>query len=211
MSLYSWALKYIAPMRESVFRTVVEGEELLPQTGPTIFCCSHRTNLDPFLLGLVLPRRLFFMAKAELFRIPLFNKLIRSLGAFPIKRGAGDRQALLHAEEILKAGNMLVMFPEGTRLRAGRIPARFQSGAVRLALRTGAVIVPAAIINEGKTRLFRKKTIRFGKPVTTAELGITVDNHDIDHLRAASARVRERVMELLGVSDDAKAPPETPA
>lgn len=201
MSLYTWALKYVVPMRETVFRTYVEGQENLPTDGAAILCCSHRSNFDPVVVGLAVPRPLRFMAKAELFRIPLFRSLIRALGAFPIHRGIGDRQALQRAENLLREGELLLIFPEGTRLRSGRVPGRFQSGAVRLALRAGVPIVPAAILNEGKTRLFRRKTVRFGEPVTASALGVTEAAHDAERLRAANALLRGRVMALLGVSD----------
>lgn len=102
------------------------------------------------------------MAKQELFRIPLFSMLIRVLGAFPVKRGSGDLQALKQALRLLQEEKVLGIFPEGTRSRDGKL-GRAHTGAALIALRAGAPVVPAAII--GPYRLFRPVRIIFGQPI----------------------------------------------
>lgn len=196
MSFYDHARKLSRPIR-LLFRIRFEGRENLPATGPVILCSNHRSNLDPVLLGAVLNRNLFFMAKAVLFKVPLLNILIRALGAFPVKRGAGDREAIRRAMEIVKHGDVLAMFPEGHRLKKGGELQRFQSGAVRIAGHTGAVILPAAIICKGRVSPFNRKLIRIGKPVTVEELGYA--DGGTENTRTACENLRGIVTALLEV------------
>ncbi|MBA4543121.1 MULTISPECIES: 1-acyl-sn-glycerol-3-phosphate acyltransferase [Thermoactinomyces] len=144
------------------YRWKVEGVHHIPKEGPVVICANHISNLDPPLLGAAMDRRIHFMAKQELFRIPLFSMLIRVLGAFPVKRGSGDLQALKQALRLLQEEKVLGIFPEGTRSRDGKL-GRAHTGAALIALRAGAPVVPAAII--GPYRLFRPVRIIFGQPI----------------------------------------------
>ncbi|MGA8943017.1 MAG: lysophospholipid acyltransferase family protein [Thermoactinomyces sp.] len=136
--------------------------EHIPEKGPVVFCCNHISNLDPPLLAVSTKRKVHFMAKAELFRVPVLGGLVRSLGAFPVKRGAGDRQALKKAIQLLQEGHTVGIFPEGTRSKTGEM-GQFHVGAALIALKGEAPIVPAAIC--GSYRLFRPIKIVFGPPV----------------------------------------------
>lgn len=195
MGFYMTVRKIAIPFIRFLFRAKVSGLENLPESGPVILCTNHKSNFDPLVIGLYLKRQPFFMAKAELFRIPLFNRLIRALGAFPVKRGHGDIDAIKKAIRILRAGNMLAMFPEASRLRKGDAPAKFHSGAVLLAYKTKSPILPAAIVCKGRERPFKKLAFRVGKLITYEELGFTDGNYE--ELRNISERVRERVVQLL--------------
>lgn len=195
MSLFSKAQKLSGLLRW-LLRTRFEGRENLPVTGPVILCANHRSNFDPVLLGVVLRRDLFFMAKASLFRVPLLGGLIRALGAFPVERGVGDLRAVERAIDIVRGGNVLAMFPEGHRLREGTAPQRFRSGAALVALRTGAPVVPAAVLCKGKVRFFKPKTVRVGRPMTPAELGLGDGSRE--SLQRASEKIRAAVVALLG-------------
>lgn len=195
MNLYAFAKIVVPPVGRLLFRMKEEGTENLPESGPVIVCSNHRSNYDPVLLGIALKRPLFFMAKDDLFKIPLFSSLIRKLGAFPVHRGKGDSSAIQRGIDILKEGCVLAMFPEGHRLKTGRDPQRFQSGAVRIAIQTHATIVPVAIVTKGKVGMFRRTVVKTGKPVPFEELGIR--ENSLESIRSASALIRSRVIELL--------------
>ena len=126
------------------FRLRVRGAEHVPADGPVIVAANHKSFLDAFFIGLAIPRRVRFMGKAELFRGPLRWLFVR-LGAFPVRRGEGDTEALATARTVLEQGDVLVIFPEGTRVDEPDALGSPHHGAGRLAVATGAPIVPAAI------------------------------------------------------------------
>ncbi|MBA3747701.1 MAG: 1-acyl-sn-glycerol-3-phosphate acyltransferase, partial [Solirubrobacterales bacterium] len=126
------------------FRMSRIGNEHIPRTGGVIIAANHRSFLDPFVIGTLVHRPVYFVAKRELFtrRFPAW--WLSSLGAFPVDRGHGDRDAMETARRILERGDCVVIFPEGTRMRPGALgnPRR---GVGRLALETGVPIVPVAV------------------------------------------------------------------
>ena len=126
------------------FRFRVTGAEHVPADGPAIVAPNHKNFLDAFFVGLALNRHVRFMAKVELFRSPLAWLFLR-LGAFPVRRGEADAEALETSRAILAAGGLVVVFPEGTRIADPDALGSPHHGAGRLALETGAPIVPAAI------------------------------------------------------------------
>lgn len=178
-----------------LFRIKCTGSENLPGSGPVILCCNHRANYDPILLGAVLTRPLFFMAKAELFKVPGLRWLIRKLGAFPVNRGKGDIDAIKKSLKILKEEKTLAMFPEGHRLIEGGEPRRFKSGVASFAHKTGALILPAAIVCSGKMHVLKKKRIVIGKPVTAADIGIT--DGSPENIAQASENLRKIIVLLM--------------
>ena len=149
-----------------LYRVKVYGLEHEPPDGPVILCSNHRSNLDPPLVACYLQRKVHFMAKAELFNIPGFSHLIRHYGAFPVTRGGMNMETLKNAIQIVKQGNMLVIFPEGTRQKSGKL-GEGKKGAASIALRGGAKIFPVAVIGEYK--LFRPMKVVYGKPFDAAE------------------------------------------
>jgi len=153
----------------------VEGGQDEPPSGPVIVVSNHLSDLDPLVVGASLRRRVAFMAKQELFINPLLRWWITACGAFPVRRGAADRQALRTALGILSRGGVLVMFPEGTRGhdRTLRPP---EPGAAVLALRTGATILPVAVLGTDEAlprdahRLRRARIeVRIGAPLQVQE------------------------------------------
>lgn len=150
------------------FRLSVVGLENIPIKGAAIVAGNHVSLLDPPTLGVACRKRpVCFMAKSELFGNPLFAFVIKSLGAFPVKRGTSDRAAVKTALAILSEGRVLGMFPEGTRGKDG-ILGRAGPGAVALAGRSGAPVIPAALLGTEKIGFknpFPKLKVIFGRPL----------------------------------------------
>lgn len=164
-----------------------ENRNLVPRTGPVIIAPTHLSHLDPPLVACATPRQLRFMAKEELFRGAL-GVLIRSLGAFPVRRGEGDTESIRLAMAALDAGETVLMFPEGTRGDGVHL-GPLNKGVAMIAKRTGATVMPAAIVGthlalpKGKSKLRRAKlTVRFGEPLRyedTAKGATEKENRDL--------------------------------
>lgn len=131
----------------------VEGLENLPASGGLVLASNHLSNMDVFPMQLALPRPLFFMGKAELFKNPKLSWALRQLGGFPIQRGASDQWALNHSRKVLDAGLILAMFPEGTRSK-GKGLSVAKTGAARLAIEKNVPILPVA--HFGDDEIFAK-------------------------------------------------------
>jgi glycerol-3-phosphate dehydrogenase (NAD(P)+) len=157
------------PFFHIYFRMSRIGREHIPVDGPVIFAANHRSFLDPFVIACMSRRPLYYVAKKELFRHPLTAWFLNSLGAFPIDRGNADQDAMNTAREILERGDSVLIFPEGTRTRPGTLGAP-KRGVGRLALETGAPVIPVAVIGtETIRRGWRirphKVSIRAGAPL----------------------------------------------
>jgi 1-acyl-sn-glycerol-3-phosphate acyltransferase len=159
----------IQPFAHLYFRFSRIGLENVPTSGPVIFASNHRSFLDPFLIGLLSRRPIYYVAKSEIFKNPLVAWFVSSLGAFPVRRGAGDPDMMATARAILDRGDCLLIFPEGTRTRPGSL-GRPKRGVGRLALETGAPVVPVALIGTENVRRgwrIRPKKVRarIGRPL----------------------------------------------
>jgi glycerol-3-phosphate dehydrogenase (NAD(P)+) len=157
------------PFFHIYFRMSRIGREHVPADGPVIIAANHRSFLDPFVIACMARRPLYYVTKKELFANRIVAWLLTSLGAFPIDRGNGDEDAMATAREILRRGDAVLIFPEGTRTRPGTLgtPKR---GVGRLALETGVPVVPVAVIGtEAVRRGWRirphKVAIRAGAPL----------------------------------------------
>lgn len=162
MNMYVFGRALCRGFISSFYRPEVVGEENIPTEGGVILCCNHIDNLDPPFLGSFIERKVHFMAKAELFKVPILKTLVASVGAFPVKRGLSDKQALRTAINLLKDGEVLGLFPEGTRSKTGQL-GKGLAGAGFFALKTNAQVVPCAII--GPYKLFGKIKLVYGKPI----------------------------------------------
>ncbi|HEY7358343.1 MAG TPA: lysophospholipid acyltransferase family protein [Ktedonobacterales bacterium] len=180
MKEYKWfyetcraIVRLIVPL---LIRLRVIGVENVPKTGPVILVSNHLNWIDVPMIGLRLTRLTHFMAKIELFQKAPFKWLVIGLGAFPVRRGEADRQAIKQAEEVLKAGQVLVIFPEGTRSRARKMKEGL-AGVALIALRSGAPIVPVGIYGSERFKPwhlwpFRTSiTLTYGEPFTLTREG----------------------------------------
>lgn len=160
-----------------VYRLETVDMDNVPESGAVILCPNHISLLDPPLVGTPLQRKLRFLAKYELFQIPLFGPMIRNLGAFPVKRGGVSKESIRLTQNILAQGDALCIFPEGSR-RKTEGPG--QKGAASFALKTGAVVVPVAIV--GNYRPFSKMKLVFGKPIEPHEYSELDQKHAAEKL-----------------------------
>ncbi|MCM3440820.1 lysophospholipid acyltransferase family protein [Metabacillus halosaccharovorans] len=166
MSLYPFARSVVAGLLRPTFRIKVEGLEHFPKEGGVLLCTNHISNFDPPVVGVTAPRKVLFMAKAELFNVPVLKQLLSNFGTFPVKRGGGDREAIRAGLKVLKEGHVLGLFPEGTRSKDGKL-GKGQAGAGFFALRSTAAVVPCAII--GPYKSFRTLRVVYGKPINMEE------------------------------------------
>ena len=142
----------------------VEGLENVPKDEPVVLCPNHSSNWDPILLICALGREvnLRIMGKNQLFKIPILRSFLRKMGVFPVDRGHSDIGAVKNSIQTLKDGAMLMVFPEGTRVRGKKNAVRPKGGIAMIAIRSGAKLLPVYI--GVKKRLFAKVPIIFGKP-----------------------------------------------
>ena len=169
----------------------VDGGHHEPPSGPLLIVSNHVSDLDPLVVGVALRRRVQFMAKLELFRHPLLRWWITACGGFPVRRGEADRHAFRTARTILEQGGALVMFPEGTRASSLHDLRPPEPGAALLALRTGAVILPVAVI--GTDRVLPKGAHRPVRGTIRVRVGDAIRIDGGARGTAAGRAERERV------------------
>jgi 1-acyl-sn-glycerol-3-phosphate acyltransferase len=195
--LYSGIAAASWPILRLAFRYRARGMENLPPEGGYVLAAGHSSNLDPWALGLAIwPRRfLRFMGKSELFWFPL-SLVLSGVGAFKVHRGRADRDAIETAINLARDGNVIAMFPEGTRRKKGlrkKYEARPHTGTARIALEGGVPLVPAAI--KGTDRLARLGPVRvaYGPPVPLDDLR---DREPRDAAQEATDRLMAEIARL---------------
>ena len=171
-AFYYFGRTLLFPFYKLLYRFKVKNRDAVPAEGGVILACNHMSFADPVLLGLSQRRRLYFMAKAELFRNKFAGAVIRALGAFPVERGAGDGKALKTGEDILREGNAMTIFLEGTRTKTGEL-LRPRSGCALLAQQMQLPVVPCCITKRHFHHMFSKTIVHFGAPLTPAQMGLT--------------------------------------
>ncbi len=148
-----------------VWRMRIYGAEKVPRTGPIIVACNHQSYLDPPMMGSACPRAISYMAKRELFAIPVLGPLIGHLNAFPVDRSRGDVAAIKRAVQALREGRALGIFPEGGRNRTGG-PVEPQAGiGLMIKLAGGATVVPAYVGGTDRAKALHSITVTFGDPI----------------------------------------------
>jgi 1-acyl-sn-glycerol-3-phosphate acyltransferase len=184
------------PLLYGLFRLRAEGLEHIPEGG-FVLAANHTSNLDPWALGLPLfpKRQLRFMAKSELFN-PILGPILNAGGAFPVRRGEGDLEAIRTAVELVRAGEVVVMFPEGTRRRKGlrkKFKPRAHTGAARIAIWAKAPLIPAAIIGTDRLRRLGPWLVRYGAPIPVDDLH---DQEPAEGAKVATDRLMAAIEEL---------------
>jgi 1-acyl-sn-glycerol-3-phosphate acyltransferase len=170
-------------------RVRITGIENVPRAGACIICFNHKSALDPPLTGCFIPRKMRFMAKKELFDIPVLGFLIERVGAFPVKREVGDITAIKNSIKFLQNGQVLAMYPEGSRSNTGNA----KPGVALIAAKAQVPVIPVGI--SGKYRLFSELRINVGEP-------IHIDKHDgrlkLEILQEISDNIMGKIKLLAG-------------
>jgi 1-acyl-sn-glycerol-3-phosphate acyltransferase len=180
----------------SLFRLKVSGRENIPERGTVILCANHISYFDPPLVGTPIKRMVHYMAKEELFRIPVLGWLITQFGAFPVKRGGVSREAIRHSIELLKSGKVMGIFPEGTTKNAGGMG---KKGAASLAIKSNATVIPVAII--GSYKLFQQLEIIYGEPVDLSEF---TEDPSAQKLEQATDKIMSTIRSMIQKNEAAK-------
>lgn len=172
MRFYRFAHAVAAGIIRRLFRVRIVGAEHEIPCGAYLLCCNHLSLHDAQILGASLKRQLHFIAKAELFSVPILRHLVRALGAIPVKRGAHDVEMVRTALQMLAEGEVVAIFPEGTRrpgIQSLAFPPKY--GAGMLACRAQVPVLPVVLQTKGnRIRLFRKTIVHIGKPILCTEL-----------------------------------------
>ncbi|MBB5959880.1 1-acyl-sn-glycerol-3-phosphate acyltransferase [Saccharothrix tamanrassetensis] len=205
--LYTVMKRVVAPTARLVWRPRVEGLENVPAEGPVILAANHLSFIDSIVIPMVVPRRVSFLAKAEYFegtglRGALSRYFFGSLGHVPVRRGIGRaaRASLDTAADILAAGGAFAIYPEGTRSLDGRLH-RGRTGVARMALESGAPVVPVGLIGtdqvqpvDARLPRIRPVTIRFGEPLDFSRYAGMHDSLPV--LRSVTDEVVYRILDL---------------
>ena len=162
MNIYPLGKALCTAVLKPFYRIKVQGLENFPKDQGVLLCTNHIDNLDPPVVGLTAPRPVHFMAKEELFQLPILKSVLPNVNAFPVKRGLSDRQAIRKALELLRSGQVVGMFPEGTRSKTGEL-GKGLTGAGFFALKGDALVMPCAII--GPYRPFKQLKVVYGEPI----------------------------------------------
>jgi 1-acyl-sn-glycerol-3-phosphate acyltransferase len=190
VTFYALARFLVTTIVRALFGLRVVGAEKVPRDGGLIVAGNHVSNLDPPVLGCALPRPVSYMAKKELFAMPVLGPLISRLNAFPVDRQAGGTAALRGALRMLKQGRAVVMFPEGGRNVSGTNETK--AGVAFLAAASGVAVIPAAIVGTRRLRPFHRITVVFGDP-----LHVVRDRQaEGDALEKGAAEIMQRIRAL---------------
>jgi len=194
---YSFLYPWLAPFFRFFYRIEIRGKENEPTDGGLLVCANHISNHDVIILAASLKHQLCFLAKKELFKIPLVSSLIRALGAFPIDRKGSDVGALKKTVALLEEGRCIGMYPQGTRF-PGQHPRStpVKPGVGLIAVRSGCSILPVSIQTKGyKVLPFKKTVVTIGKPITAEEMQIG-ERNSAEYERI-SRLVFDRILEQM--------------
>lgn len=189
--LYLFVRSVLLVFYRIFFRMIVKGQENVPKDGSAILCGNHISNFDPITMALFIRRLPHYMAKKELFSVPVVGWLIRHLNAFPVDRNAADMNAFKMAVKILKSGELVGMFAQGTRVKEGEEKAA-KAGVALFAMKADAPVIPVAI--SGSCKLFSKMTIHYGEPLYFTEYkGKRLNTETLDEI---TSQIMEKIHEM---------------
>lgn len=176
--LYKFLKTIYSKLIKILYKPTVKGTENIPKNGPIIFVGNHRHAFDPIMVMSNTKRTVHYMAKESLFK-GIHGKIFENIGTIKVRRNKSNPKAIIEAEEILKQGGTVGIFPEGTRNRTNQELLKFKHGAVAIAKQTNTQIIPFAI--KGNYKIFKKGlSIEFGKPVDVSQMEIEEAN---DYIR----------------------------
>ena len=198
MSIYQKAQKHFAKLLKRLFRVETTGTENEPETGGFIVCSNHLSYFDVIILSAVFKRQIRYMAKKELFKVPLLGRLITAFGAFPVDRKGSAVSSLKMSIKLLESGECVGMFLQGHRFYGREVEStrsEVKGGVGMTAYHAKVPVVPVYIDTaKNKVRMFRKTVIRIGRPIQIDELGF-VKGGAAEYERAALT-VFDRIVEL---------------
>jgi len=197
--IYQLVSKFVVfPIYKFVFQGYLVGRENIPKKDSFIMVANHGSLLDPPLLGHAMRRNISFMAKAELFKIPILGFIINACGAYPVKRGIADKNTIKTASEKLSNNNSIGIFIDGTRQKNGLVN-KPKQGAALLAFKNKKLLLPVAIVNSHKLirfkfciPIFSKIVIKVGKPVQPPQ------SSSKDDLNSVTLHLQDRINNLIG-------------
>jgi 1-acyl-sn-glycerol-3-phosphate acyltransferase len=163
-AFYDFAKASVRCAAHVLWRARVFGTQNVPPSGPLIVACNHVSYLDPPLMGCLCPRRISYMAKKELFEVPVLGPMIRGLGAYAVDRKGSATSAIRRSLEVLEGGGAVGIFPEGTRNRTGEVQP--QTGVALLASLAKAPVVPACILGSDQALRLHRIDVAFGPPIS---------------------------------------------
>lgn len=195
-AFYSGFRPFVRFIFTHYFKLTFEGVENIPKDGGNIFASNHRSYGDPVFIALMTRVPISYMAKEELFKHNIFfTALIKAFGAFPVVRGSGDTQVIDTSIDKLESGRNLVIFPEGTRSKDGKV-GKGKNGVALIAAVAQTKVVPVGINFEGEKLARRKKIIvRYGKPIDPKELGAT--DASAGNIKKIKKKIMEEISSLV--------------
>lgn len=203
--LYAFLKPIAAALARLLFRLEARNRELVPARGPVLLVSNHLSVLDPPLIGCAAPRPLHFLAKEELFKIPLFGRLLRAVNARPVKRDGSDMRALKTSLKLLEDGRALLVFPEGTRGVAGRLR-EGKAGVGMLAVMSGAPVVPIYIAGSEQALPRGRAVPRPGKIRVSFGLPLTFKRASDDEGKERYRQATQEMMRAIAQLRDQQQP-----
>ncbi|MBQ7160609.1 MAG: 1-acyl-sn-glycerol-3-phosphate acyltransferase [Clostridia bacterium] len=196
MKFYAFARKAVKGFFNFIYNIHIVGRENEPKDAPFIVCSNHISNADVIVLGLGIEHQLRYMAKAELFKVPLLRRLIKILGAFPINRGEADVGALKTCLKLLSDGEVVSIFPQGKRFPKVDVrDTEPKAGVGMIAYRSGVPVLPVYLeTKKNKHLIFRRNTVHIGEPIMPEEFAFEGGNKS-EYERAAGL-IFSRIIEL---------------
>ena len=190
---YSIVERILRPILTAVYRVEIKGRDRIPKSGPCILAANHVSVMDGFFLGIASTRQVRFMAKSELYRWPGVRQVLLAAGAFPVDRGADAGRAVAAGVALLEQGAVVGVFPEGTSLPDQK--RGYRRGAARLALATGAPLIPVALI--GTELTLEPRTHRVSLPRVRIEIGEAIVVERADVTGEAATALTERLQAAI--------------
>lgn len=196
VAFYDFAKLFVRAMARTLWRARVHGTQNVPPNGPLIVACNHVSYFDPPLMGCFCPRRLRYMAKKELFEMPVLGPVIRGLGAYAVDRHGSATAAIKRSLQVLEGGGAVGIFPEGTRNLTGTVAP--QTGVALLATLSQAPVVPACIYGTDRALRLGRVDVAFGPALPPPGAGRKATRDELAKFTAEIMKAIEQLAESIG-------------